>query len=514
MKNKLYLCLMAVLSLLVSCISDDSTISDDSINITISGIESSYNIVSFSKNPNDKLVISPVVTSNLASDDLEYSWSYYDAKFKQVYGKETEKYATHFNDSKDIDEGLSLPEGEYVFFLTVTSKSTGYKQFASTTVYTSCDISKGFIVLKENADGNSDYDLLNTSNNSFVGNVISTMQGEAVPGKPRHGDVIYYFAYQNPENDRCAFNHCYCVTTENNEVRWIRISDGKTVMDADNCHFEKMDGEIPYRTVRGYFSSYFLTNNGVWSGYCGSYASMGILGSAAGNGGSTHCVTSAGAFYSLVYWDEQTRSIAMSDYNGGHVPGMSMVPGFEVENTNYDCITCGNNSTMGENIYFLLKDRSNGKLYMYYIDCSMWMPALSRVEELDSSSNFANASCYATCCSQATIAYGVRNNKLYAYDLAGTQTERELTVPGLPSGETITYVSNRFYNGLGAFDYFIIGTQSGSNYHVYCYKMVGGEPVGSPEVTISGEGILHSVDYVEPSTSEYTAQDACPILDK
>ena len=106
------------------------------------------------------------------------------------------------------------------------------------------------------------------------------------------------------------------------------------------------------------------------------------------------------------------------------------------------------------------------------------------------------------------------NNKLYAYDLAGTQTERELAVTGIPSGETITYVSNRFYNGLGAFDYLIIGTQSGSNYHVYCYNMVGGEPVGSPEVTISGEGILHSVDYVEPSTSEYTAQDACPVLDK
>lgn len=511
MKHQYFLIVASLFAMVLSsCISDDSSESDGSINISISGLEESYNVVSFT---DDKLVITPTVTSSLPADDLTYEWSYFEQKDNSYGSAKVEKHPLHFSDGKDLDSKLELAEGQYVFIITVTSKSTGYKQMASTRVYTSCDISKGFVILKEDADGNSDYDLYNTSNKGFVEDVLKSLGDGAVPGKPRHGDVNYEFAFQDPETDKCNNANCYCLTTENNEVRWIRLSDAATVMTADNAHFEFMPGEIPYRTVRGYFTTYYLTSNGVWSCYTGSSAGVGILGSFSGDGGSTHCVGSPSAFYSLVYWDEQTRSIAFSDYNNGYVPPMSLVPGYEVQNTNYDCITCGANTTAGEIIYFLLQDRTTHKKVMYYFDCSAWSPMLVNVEELDDASNFANASSYAVCCSQATVAYGVRNNKVFTYDLSGSQTEREITVPGLPSGETITYISNRYFSMQDAFDYLIIGTQSGDTYHAYFYNMVGGEPVGQPALTLTGTGKIHSVDFADPAVGSM-APMVTPILDK
>lgn len=498
MKKILFVFMTVCLSwVLASCIKDDSSESDGSVNITISGIEERYDVVSFT---DDKLVITPVVSSTTGESDLEYAWYYYD-DLKSIDNTK-ENSAILFNNEKDINSGLSFGDGRFVFFLVVTSKSTGYKKYAKTTVYTACDLSKGFVAFKENADGNTDYDLFNTNNNSLITDVLANVNGETVPGKPRAGDVCYYFAYQDPETDECRFGNCVCITTENNEVRWIRCSDAVTVMDADNAHFEKMEGEIPYRTVRGYFETYFLSSNGVWGNYAGSVAMAGILGTFSGNGGSTHCVTTPAAYYCLVYWDEQTRSIAYSDFNNGYSATIDAFPGFTATNTNYDCITCGLNTTAGEKIYFLLQDRSTGKKYMFYIDCSMWVPMLVNVEEVDSSSHLANGNAFAACQTQATLAYVAHNNKLYAYDLGGTQTEREISIPGLPTGENITYLSNRTYPGADGFNYLIIGTQSGDTYHVYMYNMIAGEPVGTPQLTFSGTGRLHSIDYVNPAAPD------------
>lgn len=493
-----------------SCISDDSHDADGSININISGVESSYHVVSFS---DDKLVIHPSVTTTLGDDDLKYEWYYFEED-NDTYNN-GEKHAKLFCETKDVDQSLELREGVYRFFLSVTSKSTGYKQQAMTTVYTTAELSKGFFIFKEDEDGNSDYDLYNTNNKRLTSNVIKAVQGSAIPGKPRHGGIAYHFAYQDPKTDKKESAHCFYVTTENDEFRFIRLSDVTTVMDASNAFFEEQPGMKPYRFAFGYFENYFLTSTGSWGNYAGSTAGVGILGQFSGTCGSTHCTTTPTAFYSVVYWDEASQSIAFADYNNGYMAPMSYVPGFDAENTNCDCLTCGTCLTAGETIYFLLRNRSTGKKYMYYVDCSMWMPVLTRVEELDSSSNFANADAWAVCCNQAVLAYGVRNNKLYTYDLGGTQTEREIPIPNLPSGETITYVSNRFcLSSVSTFDYLIIGTQSGNTYHAYFYNMVGGEPVGKPELTIEGSGKLCLVDFCEPSLREMSVAGMVPVLDK
>lgn len=141
-------------------------------------------------------------------------------------------------------------------------------------------------------------------------------------------------------------------------------------------------------------------------------------------------------------------------------------------------------------------------------------PTLVAVIEIQPGSHFATATAFASNSQSAAVIYGVDNNKVYSFGLTGTTPEKELTFEGLPSNETITYVSNRYFSGYtdgNNFDHLIIGTQSGNNYKLYMYNMVGGEPVGAPVHVVSGTGKVHSVDYITPSVS---SPFVYPILDK
>lgn len=55
---------------LASCVEDDSTYSDHSVYLELSGLEEKYEVVSFSS---DKLEINPVVRSSFSDDDLAYA---------------------------------------------------------------------------------------------------------------------------------------------------------------------------------------------------------------------------------------------------------------------------------------------------------------------------------------------------------------------------------------------------------------------------------------------------------
>ncbi|MCI7309236.1 MAG: PKD-like family lipoprotein [Prevotella sp.] len=517
--KKVFMPLLASVLLLGACTDDDSTYGVQGKNyIHLSGLENSYDIVSFS---GDKLNISPVVESDYAADDLEYTWSYYNtadgdkSKYDATTGTFTYTKADTISHDKNLSWPVAVTDGQYTLILTVKSKSTGLSEQMTTQVNASSALSLGFYVLKENAEGNTDVDLYNTVSQKLTSDVIKTFQGQAIPGKPRWMDVNHQLAFADPVTGGLSGGNLLCITTENNEVRWIRALDCTTVMDATNNHYAPVAGEIPYRTVRGYFTAYFLTNNGVYTTYTASQNSTGIFGPVAGTGGSTHVVGGTGNtnYYSIVYWSEQTRRLEMLDYNGNLKPVNQ--DGIQLGTLNYDCLDCGLSTAGGDLMYFVFADRTDAtKKYLYQITPSLAYADVTNVRTIDPESHFAKASLRAFNGQQATIAYALDAGKVYSYNLATVGVEKELTFPGLPAGETITFLSNRYFAGSAAFDYLVVGTQSGGTYKLYFYNMVGGEPSGNAQFTITGSGKLKSLGYINPKVGDMSKAAAMPVLDE
>ena len=505
--KKLYIYIAMMLPLLTSCVSEDSNYGTDQTYITIGGIEKKYDVTSFA---GKHLTIAPSVSSNYADDDLEYTWAYYDPN--EFSMGNVERHATVVSHDKVLDYPMNLLDGEYVFFLTATSKTTGYSQQSEKiTVNVASALSKGFYICKEDASGNTDIDLYNTTENTLLENLLSTYNGKALKGKPLSMDVISGLAYMDPATEKGAYGNCLSLTTEDGEVEWVRLVDMKTIKDANNCHYEKVEGEIPYRTVRGYWTIYYLTNNYIYTGYSGSMGGIGVLGSFDGKGGSRHIISSPQSFYCMAYWDQNHKGLGFIDYNGSYMAPTSKVPGYKVLNTDYDCLTSGMCLAGGNEIpYFLLKDNAGNRL-LYFVNITSSNLELKEVRTVDASSHLGKANLFAVNCKQATIMYCVDDNKVYAYDLSGNNAERQISFQGLPSNEQITYIANRYYSAEDGFDYLMVGTQTGDTYKVYMYNMVGGEPSGNPALVITGKGKLRKVDYSNPNI--VNTQEMTPILD-
>ncbi len=497
---------------LASCVEDDSTYSDHSVYLELSGLEEKYEVVSFSS---DKLEINPVVRSSFSDDDLAYAWSYYDPSPNYTSTNVDTVRADTISYEKNLSYNPAVSDGTYTLVFTVWSKSTGYRRSIKTTFSASSALSRGFYVLKETADGNTDLDLYNTRLQELIPDVLTNYQGKAMSGKPRCLDVIHGQAYINDEGKETSTN-MLCVTTENNEVQWIRALDCKTIFTPQNVHFEYVPNEIPYRTVRGYWEVYYVTSNGIYSAYSGMMGGSGVLGAYDGTGGSVHVVSGAsGAYYGILYWSNQTRSFETSDYNAGYAPASSGVPGYGTQNLDLECLACGLNMAAGEKQFFLMQDRSNpSKKYIYYFSFGFMGATLTDVRELDENSGYGNATLRAVCDRQATIAYYVKDNKVFTYDLVNENPDKELTLQGIPAGEQISHISYRPYYGSGRFSYFVVGTQSGNTYKVYMYETRAGEPIGDPVITFSGTGKLSRISYIDPATSDMTDGAAMPILDE
>lgn len=511
MKRNIYIWFWACLACFVtSCIEDESTYGVDTLRITINGIEDSYDKVSFA---DEVLTISPVVTSSFDTSDLTYKWTFYDPN--KVVGTSVYR-AEMITETKDLSLPVNMADGSYVFAFTVSSKSTGYSQTVETNVHIASALSKGFVFFKENGEGNSDYDMLNIDNQKMLTDVLISNTGAAIPGKPRCLDVIYCLPYMDTQNDTKASANSICITTENNEVRWLRAMDCLTLKDASDCRYEQAVGEIPYRSFHGYFDIYYLTNNGVCKVYDGSASSsVGYFGANMGGCSSTHATHTLANRYNILYWNGRTHSIQCIGPNNVE-RNFTNTAKAQLTNLNYDCLKIGICKADGTIGFYLLQNNNDGSRVMYMVNQVAAAPELARVVTIDANSHMAKANLFAVNGQQSTIAYCVDNNKVYTYDLKQNNPEKLLTFNGLPDNETITYISNRFYNDPSAaetFDYLIVGTQVGTTYKVYFYNMIGGEPSGNPVHVVTGSGVLKSVNYIGVSgTQRYATNSLLSVV--
>lgn len=484
----------ALLLTATSCFKDNSNLNYEEISdIGISGISDRYSLLSYA---GQKLEISPAIATLYS--DMEYGWYLIDPR--QGSGS-AEQPAELIARTKELSYDINLPEGAYTLVFKATSKSNGYSAIRRSTLAVSMEFSRGFYVIKENAEGNTDLDFF-TPDDELRDNLLTKMHGQSMQGAPRSLSVCYGQSYM--QELRRNYANSICIVTEQNKIQFIRVSDMETMFDFSNMFYGTPDpDEVPYLATRGYFMTFYLSNKGMRGSYTNDmYASTGIFGMPQGGGGSTKLVMSAGT-NGMVYWDETGGNLMESDYNAFVYPVESdPAKNYQTQALqDYRCITAGQNYIgETETILFLFQDATGNRM-MYSVNTDQGSAVVQNVIPLNTGLHLAQADVVSVNGRSATLVYSVHNNKLYGYNFENGE-EREIAFAGIPAGEEITYVSNRYWTHAAdegnLFDYLVIGTQSAHGYKIYMYEMIGGQPSGSPVKTLSGEGKMKSIRYISP----------------
>ena len=222
MKKIIYQALALAMTLsLSSCFSDDSSLGGNDVgDITISGISDSYSQVAYM---GETLDITPTVESQ---EDVTYSWLLLSSTTGSKDKDGNEIQPEVIGHEKDLHYEVNLSPGTYQVRLVAQGKS-GYTVYKRTSSTVRTAFSQGFYVLKETTDGNSDVDLI-TKDGKTGYNIIASMDGEALHGKPLSMGAQYNAYYVNPDNDQMEVANMLYVTTESGDFRVKRTTDFKT----------------------------------------------------------------------------------------------------------------------------------------------------------------------------------------------------------------------------------------------------------------------------------------------
>lgn len=488
--NRFIACILGM-CLLSACFEDESVVGTEVPDITIGDFEeSSYTRVAY---VGQTLDLNPVVTSGYAEDDLSYLWTIVPDQ-SQDNVTETYEQPVEIATSKQLSYPVNIDPNEYVVRLQVTSKSNAYSVSKTVKLTVTTRFSQGFYILKEDAAGNSDLDLL-LNDGTHSADLLSQIRDEgAMKGAPLSLSMGYDHCYINEANEMDAAN-MICVTTKEGEIGLFRATDLKELYNRSNLLFAEMEeDEKPYMVQFGMWALHYLSNKGVRTNLCGQMQlSSGKYGFPYISTGGSIYMTRAG--YNAFYWDEDGHQLYLCDYNGG-VYEVTDSEGMPMDLSAYECIGCGTNR--GSTVLFVLQDRTTKERFIYQINSG---GIISEMFSVSASARFAASDMLRLNGLQATYFYCVENNVLYGYDWTA-QSEKEMPLKGIGSGETITYLSNQFMTQPESFDYLVVGTTKGGNdYTLYFYKMVGGIPDGEPVMKASGTGRVNNVRYISPSFS-------------
>lgn len=509
MKTK-YLFMPLLFAAFTSCFDDEGNYDynyKDENNISIMGLKQSYLAYSYI---GEKLEIP--ITVETGAQELDYAWYVWDAtENNSTSGEVQEKHMELISTDKDLSYEVNLPPRNYKLMVEAKNSKTGYAYTEVVDLEVSTTFLRGFYILKETPDGNSELDFYQKDNEPLVENLFASTGQKAMEGKPLYLGIVYDHGYMNKETNQVSDCNTLAVTTDKKAIAFFSTEDIKKLHDNSDVVYGGLQaGETPYCAFNIPFANCFLSNRGATISYpAGVMESFGTFGTQAGSGASLYATLTDGEGH-MMYWNEKSQCV---DY----VFGMWMGPdGAPYDNGEYptegmECLTMGANTTTSKG-YFVLKDVAD-KRYLYEADVTA-MTTVDRVE-LASDSKFANATHYATNMWTSAYMYYVYNNQVYAYNLPErNEGTTPFTLQGMGGDEEITYLSYMFIRcekdeeaGLN-FTYLVVGTQEADNYKVYMYDIVAGEPKNLVR-TIEGKGKLHSVKYVTPQleTNKYSNYD-------
>ena len=302
------------------------------------------------------------------------------------------------------------------------------------------------------------------------------------------------------------------MTTEEGDLGFYDTNSMLKVHDRSDVLNGGMEAdEKPYTAFSFGASNFFLSSKGTYMSYV--YAMMPTSGTfqmhGTGTNGGSQFVCSDGS-YNVFFWDEQNQCVNVSEnIQFGQVFGTYDNNGFSTEGLT--CLSCGSNLAVN-NAYFILEG-ADGKRYLHEVSMSGtdgYFKA-TRHMELEPGSKLANATEFAVNELTASYMYFVYNNQVYVYNLTNyTEEDTPLTLEGIPSDETITYLSYQWQNFNGDADYnfthLVVGTQKGDAYRLYMYDLEIGRPSKLVR-KIEGNGNMKMCTYTTSVDFNYNRGD-------
>lgn len=505
MKKAIIAAYLTAIFTLCGCYDDGTTLGNNSVGDIIISELADQSVVSYS---GDKLEVTPQIETGYPESDLQYAWYYYNnGSDDQENGYRENKIA----DTKNLDYEVRLPSGAYTFVFEVTSKSNQYTQTATMNVSVSTPFSKGFYILKETTDGQTELDFYNGTQSN---DLMKQITGQSLSGKPENIAVIYNEEYIDTETNAPASGNILNVFTKDGTYKGFRTEDMKEVLNNTNLFYsgDMPATERPYNFVKSMFLAFYFSNTGVR--YTSLYGELGMnLGSGKFgypiDNGSSMNVQVIDNGMNIAYWNNTSHNIQIVDYNCSVAVPLEYYDqmGYPVTDaypSDLECISSGNNTMGGTTTtYFLCEQPSSGDRYLFLLTSSM---QIDQIIKIDPSTHLAKSNVIAGNGLTASYIYCADNDKLYAYSWQ-TGTEEAVNLPGINNGEKITYVSNQYLNisffgdQSMNFNDLIIGTEQEGNYTLYFYQdkdMTGGMPTAAPSEKISGTGSVKAVRFLSP----------------
>ena len=499
-------CSLFTIMMLSSCYSDDSSIATELLpDITINGLaENGYTIISYSDNYLD---ITADVKTGYPESELTYRWYLIDKTAEYEVRDEDNLYERELiGEGKSLHYNVRLVPGEYEVVIEV-SAANGYTVSKKTELFVTTQFSEGYYILKETADGNTELDLCNPAAMLYLENCLTTVHGKPFEGAPEAVSTTISQGYIDDETNLMSASNIVTVTTKNREIHVMRTSDLKEIMNNNNILFTKFESdEIPYSIVQCMWCNIMITNKGVRSQYQSSLDMQESGRYGITNGIQTdRYVAYERRSYCMFLWDPYTKNVVCCDYNGTARQGTKEVNNLSTMSS-YDCLQIGY-CEANKNIVYVLRQKT-GMVWVMTITANIgsgWqMQQLKPIKAF--APHVSNSSIYSVCATEATLLYGISDNKLWAYDFENN-LEKEIIPSGITADETLCYISDQ-YVGSKANSYIIIGTEKGGNYILRFYKNFGGQPDGEALFTVSGKGHVRGIRYTTNDFSQSYNQGA------
>lgn len=454
-----------------------------------------------------ELEISPLVEMPYTDEEMEFNWVLYAGQTMDTIGLQ-----------KKLSYVPDRSPGTYDVIYYVRNKKSGHQAHARFKI--TMGRVTGHFILKETAEGNTELDLLYL-NGALGENLLGALGNRKLNGKPRSMSVLYGKDFVDPLSLLRAQDNSLAVVTQTGKFGVYRASDMAEIFNQETMFFETKPNLIPYKFWQGSNSFGFLTSQGSFGEATGEFTlglTSGKFGFNRGGVGAgekwAYSISSnplsaiqSGGLEGLVYWDETGHRLMYTNYNSESLvfpaySSSSVWKDYPIQGENLICLYMG---SYRNSVYAFIKNTTTNKLYRYTISAPRGLfgpPAISNVIEINGDFKLFNAKLFACNEWSTNVYYYVgQDGKTYFFNPA-TATESTLTFQGLPIGEEITYISNR-YSFIGPntdansyFDYLVVATSNGSSYSLYMYKMIGGIPDGPPVRKATGTGKVKEVHFV------------------
>lgn len=487
--------------MLVSCFKDEGNYSYRPVDeITIEGLGEIHRHYSYVM---DTLEIIPMVSEHYK--EMEYKWLLWSDKGKKI---------DTIGESKNLAYEVNLKPGRYTVMLKATAADNGYSAIATTELEVTTEFGRGFYILKENTEGNSDLDFSPDGKEVTAENLLQASGLGALPGQPLCIGPVYAHGYIDPVSHKTAACNAVFVTTDQRRVAFYNTEDLSLIQDNENVVYGGLKSEeVPYLAYTVSMMNYFLTDNGFYKEQHEMlpYApASSAFAKEEKEGGSRFVAPITVVLWGVypveayLYWDARNQSIDL--FGAGYGDMMAPYDEGSFSTAGMECLMCGAVASSGK-CYFLLQNALGGK-YLYECDAAT-CSTVDRIE-IPAGSSLDRAVCYATNAKSADYLYYVTDNRLYAYHLPERREgATPLTLEGMGANEEIVHLSYQWINvpsdeTLGTnFTCLVVGTQEGNIYRVHMYDIAGGEP-DKLRYSIQGNGRFKSVAYVSPN---YDADD-------